>query len=68
MEKLLLKIPTIKCEGCIENIQRVLKQREGVTLVEGDPETKRVTVSYLQEEIGEDEIRGAVIQIGHQIA
>lgn len=68
MEKLILKIPTIKCEGCVENIQRVLKQREGVTLVEGDPETKQVTVSYLQEEIGEDEIRGAIIQIGHQIA
>lgn len=68
MEKLVLKIPTIKCEGCVENIQRVLKQREGVTLVEGDPETKQVTVSYLQEEIGEDEIRGAIIQIGHQIA
>lgn len=68
MEKLLLKIPTIKCEGCVENIQRVLKQRKGVTAVEGDPETKKVTVSYLQEEIGEDEIRGAVIQMGHQIA
>lgn len=68
MEKLILKIPTIKCEGCVGNIQRVLKQREGVTLVEGDPETKQVTVSYLQEEIGEEEIRGAIIQIGHQIA
>jgi len=68
MEKLLLKIPTIKCEGCVENIQRVLKQRKGVTVVEGDPETKKVTVSYLQEEIGEEEIRGAVIQMGHQIA
>lgn len=67
MEKLFLKVPTIKCEGCVENIQRVLKQRKGVTLVEGDPETKQVTVSYLQEEIGEDEIRGAIIQMGHQV-
>lgn len=68
MEKLLLKIPTIKCGGCVENIQRVLKQRKGVTVVEGDPETKKVTVSYLQEEIGEEEIRGAIVQMGHQIA
>lgn len=67
MEKLILKVPTIKCEGCVQNIQRVLKQRKGVTVVEGDPETKKVAVSYLQEEIGEEEIRGAIVQMGHQV-
>lgn len=67
MEKLLLKIPTIKCQGCVENIQRVLKQRKGIAQVEGDPETKEVTVSYLQEKIGEEEIRGAIVQMGHQV-
>lgn len=68
MEKLVLKVPTIKCKGCIENIDRALRKRKGIAQVEGNPETKQVTVSYLQEEIGEDEIRGAIIQIGHQIA
>lgn len=67
MEKLVLKIPTIKCEGCVQNIERVLKQRRGVTAVEGNPETKHVTVSYLWEQIGEDEIRGAILQMGHQV-
>lgn len=67
MEKLVLKVPTIKCEGCVQNIQRVLGQRKGVTVVEGDPEIKKVTVSYLQEDIGEEEIRGAIIQMGHQV-
>lgn len=67
MEKVVLKIPTIKCEGCVENIQRVLTQKKGITSVEGDPDTKQVTVSYLREEIGEEAIRGAVVQMGHQI-
>ncbi len=68
MQKLVLKIPTIKCDGCVQNIQRLLKQSEGVALVEGDPETKEVTVSYLGEKIGEEKIRGVIIQMGHEIA
>jgi len=68
MKRVVLKIPTIKCEGCIENIQRVLTQKKGVTSVEGDPDSKQVTVSYFGEEIGDEEIRGAVVQMGHQIA
>ncbi len=67
MQKLVLKIPTIECEGCVENIQRVLKQREGVTGVEGDPVAKEVTVSYHEEKIDKEDIRGAILQIGHQL-
>lgn len=67
MEKLVLKIPTIHCEGCVENIQRALKAKKGVALVEGNSQTKEVTVSYLQEEIGEQKIRESIVQMGHQI-
>lgn len=66
MEKLVVKVPTIKCEGCVENIGRALKQRGGREHVEGNPETKQVTVSYLREKIGEDQIRSAIVEIGHQ--
>ncbi|MEE8158397.1 MAG: heavy metal translocating P-type ATPase, partial [Dehalococcoidia bacterium] len=67
MEKLILEIPTIHCEGCIENIQRALKQRKGITRVEGDPQTKLVTVSYQEQEIDEERIRESIVQMGHQI-
>ncbi len=67
MKKLVLKIPTIHCEGCVENIQRALKAKKGVALVEGNSQTKEVTVSYLQEEIGEQKIRESIVQMGHQI-
>ncbi len=67
MEKLILEIPTIHCEGCIENIQRALKQRKGITRVEGDPQTKLVTVSYQEQEIDEERIRESIVQMGHQV-
>jgi len=67
MDKLVLKIPTIKCEGCVENIKRIVEQKKGVTLVEGDPQTKQIEVSYLQEEIGEVKIRESIVQMGHQV-
>jgi len=68
MEKVVLKIPTIKCEGCVENIQRVLTQKKGIISVAGDPDSKQVTVSYFGEEITHEEIHGAVVQMGHEIA
>ena len=68
MDKLVLKILTIKCEGCVVNIKRIVEQKKGVTLVEGDPQTKQVTVSYLKEEIDEKKIRESIAQMGHQIA
>lgn len=68
MEKLFLKVPTIKCEGCVQNIERFLKQREGVILIEGNPDSKEVTISYDREKIREEEIRGAILQMGYQIA
>jgi len=67
MEKLILKVPTIKCEGGVQNIQRVLTQRKGIAQVEGNPDTKDVMVAYLREEIGDEEIREAILQMGHQI-
>jgi len=68
MEKLILEIPTIHCEGCVENIQRALNQEKGVTQVKGDPQTKQVTVSYHEQEIDEERIRESIVQMGHQIA
>jgi len=68
MEKLVLKIPTIHCEGCVENIQRALKGIKGVALVEGNPQTKQVTVSYHEQEIDEERIRESIVQMGHQVA
>jgi len=39
-----------------------------VTLVEGDPQTKEVIVSYQEQDIDEEQIRESIVQMGHQVA
>ena len=46
MEKTTLSIPTISCNHCIMTIQRELQEIEGVGSVEGNSETKEITVDW----------------------
>jgi hypothetical protein len=38
-----------------------------VILIEGNPNSKEVTISYDREKIREEEIRGAIVQMGYQV-
>ncbi|RPI77630.1 MAG: copper chaperone [Desulfobacteraceae bacterium] len=46
MEKKTLFIPNISCGHCIMTIQRELGELNGIKKVEGDPQTKKIEVSY----------------------
>lgn len=46
MEKATLNIPAISCGHCVMTIKRELGEIEGVTSVEGDVETKEITVEW----------------------
>ena len=46
MEKTTLSIPKISCGHCVNTIKNELLEIEGVNSVEGDPETKKVTVEF----------------------
>ena len=46
MEKTTFSIPNISCNHCIMTIQRELGEIEGVGSVEGNPETKEITVDW----------------------
>jgi len=46
MEKTTLTIPTISCAHCVMTIKRELGEIEGVTSVEGNVETKEITVEW----------------------
>lgn len=59
-----LKVPTIKCEGCVEKIRGTLTTRRGVQMVEGDPDRKEITVTFETDQLGEAEIRAAVAGAG----
>jgi copper chaperone len=46
MQTTKLSIPNISCHHCVMSIQRELGEMEGVSKVEGDPETKEITVQW----------------------
>jgi len=59
-----LTVPTIKCDGCVEKIRETLTKRRGVERVEGDPERKRISVTFNPEQLGDTEIRAAIADAG----
>ena len=46
MEKTTLLIPNISCDHCVMTIQGELGDIEGISRVEGDPNTKEITVQW----------------------
>ena len=46
MEKQTLSIPNISCGHCVMTIKNELGEIAGISSVEGDPETKQITVQF----------------------
>ena len=46
MEKETFHIPNISCGHCVMAVKNELNEMDGVVRVEGDPQTKDVTVEY----------------------
>jgi copper chaperone CopZ len=46
MEKKTFSIPNISCGHCVMSIKNELSELEGVTSVEGNPETKSIDVEW----------------------
>lgn len=46
MESKTFSIPNISCGHCVMTIKNELSEIEGVSNVEGDPESKKATVEY----------------------
>lgn len=64
MRTIQLKVPTIKCEGCVETIRTALSKLEGVQTVEGDLNRKEVTVTFSPDQLSESEIRTVISGAG----
>jgi copper chaperone CopZ len=46
MESKTFLIPNISCGHCVMTIKNELSEIEGVSNVEGDPDSKKITVQY----------------------
>ena len=46
MASKVFSVPNISCDHCVMSIKRELSEMEGVFKVEGDAETKKITVEW----------------------
>ncbi|MFC1839951.1 heavy-metal-associated domain-containing protein [Thermodesulfobacteriota bacterium] len=46
MDKKTFHIPNISCGHCVNNIKNELGELEGIAKVEGNPDTKEITVEW----------------------
>ncbi len=65
LEKVVLKVPTMHCQGCVGDIKGVIGKLPGVASVEADPQKELVTVALRDAQTGRDEICAAITAIGH---
>ncbi len=68
MEKATLLAPTISCNHCVMAIKRAVSKLDGVSSVEGNPDTKQVVVEYDSGRIGLDKIESTMAEEGYPVS
>jgi cation transport ATPase len=67
-EKMLLSVPGIHCQGCVERIRDHLIAQKGIQKVEGDPAKKTISVVYEDHKIGKNRIKEVIAGLGYPLA
>ena len=67
MENKTFSIPNISCGHCVMSIKNELSELEGVTSVEGNPETKSIDVEW-NAPITEDKLKETLKEINYPAA
>jgi copper chaperone len=68
MEKVTLHAPDISCMHCVMAIKRAVGNLEGVSKVEGDPNTKRVEVTYDPQRVTLEQIMRTMAEEGYPVS
>jgi copper chaperone CopZ len=65
IEQITVKVPSMHCVGCADNLERAIGKIPGVRSVHADLRKKLLTVAMRDGEIGRKEICSAITTIGH---
>ncbi|MCY7381777.1 MAG: heavy-metal-associated domain-containing protein [Microcoleus sp. CAN_BIN18] len=57
-----LKVPKMSCGGCLNTITKAVKSVDANAIVQGDPQTKTVSV---ETQAAETNIRAAIAKVGY---
>lgn len=58
------KVPSIKCEGCVDTITKEIKVHDESAKVNGDVEKKTIEVDS---DMSEESVRQAITVAGHEV-
>lgn len=64
MEKQRFTVPNISCGHCVATIKNELQELDGVVRVEGDPESKKITVEW-NSPVAASKIESTLKEIGY---
>jgi len=67
-EKILMSVPGIHCQGCVDRIRDHLIAEKGIRKVDGDPVKKTITVAFERQKIRQDQIKEAIAGLGYSLA
>ncbi len=67
MTRVTLEAPDISCDHCIASIQKAVRNLPGVRFLEGNPQTKQVTVEYDPGSVQLDAIERAMEAEGYPV-
>jgi heavy metal translocating P-type ATPase len=67
VERLEFDVPSIHCEGCVQNIRDALSRFPEVAGVEGEPKRKRITVTVQEGLLLRDRVAGEIARLGHVV-
>jgi len=66
MNKIILGIEGMHCEGCSNRLTKVLQALDGVSLAKVSLENKNAEIEYDENEIELDDIKQAIIDAGFE--
>ncbi len=65
--EVVLKVPGIHCQGCVDTIQGYLGAEEGIDGVSGDAQAKHVHVVFRPDVLSIERIKAALERIGYRV-
>ena len=65
--KLTLTAPDMSCNHCKMTIESAVKELSGIKYVNADPNTKKVTVDFDENEVSLDDIKSVIVDAGYEV-
>lgn len=61
------QLETVACPSCIAKIEGMLKKTDGITQSEVLFNTSRVKVSFDEEVVSSEDIKGKIVKLGYKV-